>query len=34
MVLLVLLAALFFGTLWEMVPPLRDLWRDAPGRWT
>lgn len=34
MVLLLLLAALFFGTLWEMVPPLKDLWRDAPGRWT
>jgi hypothetical protein len=33
-VLLFLLAALLFGTLREMVPPLRDLWRDAPGRWT
>ena len=33
-VLLFLLAALFFGTLWEMVPPLRDIWRDVPGRWT
>ena len=33
-VLLFLLAALFFGTLWEMLPPLRDIWRDVPGRWT
>jgi len=33
-VLLLLLGALFFGTLWEMMPPLRDIWRDAPGRWT
>jgi hypothetical protein len=27
------LAALFFGTLREMLPPLRDLWPDPPGRW-
>jgi hypothetical protein len=33
-VLLFLLAALFFGTLWEMLPPLRELWPDPPGRWT
>jgi len=33
-VLLILLAILFLGTLREMVPPLHELWRDAPGRWT
>ena len=27
------LAALFFGTLWEMLPPLRELWPNPPGRW-
>ena len=33
-VLLILLAILFLGTLREMLPPLRDIWRDVPGRWT
>jgi hypothetical protein len=33
-VLFFLLAALFFGTLWEMLPPLRELWPVPPGRWT
>jgi hypothetical protein len=33
-VLLFLLAALLFGTLREMVPPLRELWPTPPGRWT
>jgi len=31
--LVLALAALFFGTLWEMLPPLRELWPDPPGRW-
>jgi len=33
-VLLILLAILFLGTLRDMVPPLRELWPDPPGRWT
>jgi hypothetical protein len=33
-ILLVLaLAALFFGMAWDAIPPLRDFWRAAPGRW-
>jgi hypothetical protein len=32
--LVMALAALFFGLAWNAIPPLRDLWRDPPGRWT
>ena len=33
-ILLVLaLSALFFGMVWNSIPPLRELWPDPPGRW-
>ena len=33
-ILLVLaLATLFFGFVWDAIPPLRELWPDPPGRW-
>ena len=33
-VLVLALAALFFGMAWNAIPPLRDLWPAPPGRWT
>jgi hypothetical protein len=27
------LAALFFGMVWNAIPPLRELWPAPPGRW-
>ncbi len=33
-VLLLILASLFFGLLWRMFPPLHDVWPSLPGRWT
>jgi len=32
--LLLVLAMLFFGWAWNTFPPLREFWPDPPGRWT
>jgi len=31
--LILALAGLFFGMLWDAIPPLRDIWPRGPGRW-
>ena len=32
-ILFLAILAAAFGWLWNAFPPLRDFWRDAPGRW-